>query len=52
MDSTFEKRNFDNCDTILLLMFNFLTVLGGGGGGVGVGGVFGCMTSVPEERQL
>ena len=34
MDSVFEKRNFDNCDTILLLMFNFLTVLGGGGWGV------------------
>ena len=46
VDSAFEKRNFDNCDTILL-MFNFLTVLGGGGGGL-----FWCMTSVPEERQL
>ena len=41
VDSAFEKRNFDNCDTILVLMFNCLTVFffgGGGGGGGGYGG--------------
>ena len=47
VDSAFEKRNFDNCDTILVLMFNCLTVFLGGGGG-GLSG----WTSVPEERQL